>query len=43
MHHIETENGDSVAYPVVFLDAYKGWVRELPTLDARGWFNAEVI
>lgn len=43
-HSIETEDGMSyVLGPVTYLDAYRGWVRELPVRNARGDLVTEVI
>lgn len=42
-HALEDDHGDTVAYPVVFLDGFHGWVRELASRDHRGWFEFEPI
>lgn len=43
-HSIDTEHeGWEVPWPVVYMDARRGWVRELPTRDAWGLFLDEQI
>lgn len=40
---LDGDNGQLPAIPATYVDAYRGWVREVPGTWINGWFMVEVV